>query len=145
MRPLARAPVLRRHPSADRLHGAVGTRGAGDERRRGPAAGRAGRMTATRRLREVALPSPRGPWTASLLGLLLEDSQGSPEVDTEVPPGLPDAVLEDDDLQLALYLCYELHYAELVGVAPEMEWDPLVLMLRGAMEQRFEQALRSLV
>ena len=32
-----------------------------------------------------------------------------------------------DDLQLALYLCYELHYRGFAGVAPAWEWDPGLL------------------
>jgi hypothetical protein len=53
--------------------------------------------------------------------------------------------LQDDDLQMALYLCYELHYAGLEGVDDRMEWSPLVLMLRAALETEFEAALRRLV
>ncbi len=45
---------------------------------------------------------------------------------------------------MALYLCYELHYAQIVGVAPEMEWSPLVLMFRAGLEAQFEAAVRSL-
>ena len=33
----------------------------------------------------------------------------------------------DEDLQLALYVAYELHYRGFEGVPPEMEWDPSVL------------------
>ena len=48
-----------------------------------------------------------------------------------------------DDLQLALHLCYELHYQGLPGVDPYWEWDPDLLRLRGAMERVFEDALRA--
>jgi hypothetical protein len=61
----------------------------------------------------------------------------------QIPPVAD--VLEDHDLQLALYLCYELHYAELDGVDPRLEWSPAVLSLRGVMEDEFEAALRLLV
>jgi Iron-containing redox enzyme len=53
--------------------------------------------------------------------------------------------VDDDDLQMALYLCYELHYAELRGVDDRMEWNPLVLMLRTTLEQEFESGLRILL
>src|SRR5438270_9167897 len=53
--------------------------------------------------------------------------------------------LDDDDLQMALYLCYELHYAGLVGVDESMEWSPLVLMFRAALEREFQDALDTLV
>jgi hypothetical protein len=53
--------------------------------------------------------------------------------------------LDDDDLQMALYLCYELHYSGLQGVDDRMEWSPLVLMFRAALESEFEAAIRALV
>jgi len=55
----------------------------------------------------------------------------------------PDAF--GDDLQLALYVAYELHYRGFTGVDPDKEWDPDVLTLRRELETRFEQALRDLV
>ena len=49
--------------------------------------------------------------------------------------------LADEDLQLALYLCYELHYRGLPGVADEWEWEPSLLALRRDLEACFEAAL----
>lgn len=48
-----------------------------------------------------------------------------------------------DDLQLALYLCYELHYRGIAGVSDRWEWDPALLDLRGELEARFRGALRA--
>ncbi|MFJ5264785.1 iron-containing redox enzyme family protein [Streptomyces sp. NPDC088387] len=48
-----------------------------------------------------------------------------------------------DDLQLALYLCYELHYRGFAGVDAGWEWDPGLLRLRAEMERRFLSALRT--
>ncbi|WP_326589748.1 iron-containing redox enzyme family protein [Streptomyces brevispora] len=48
-----------------------------------------------------------------------------------------------DDLQLALYICYELHYRGFAEVDPASEWDPALLEVRGALERRFESALRA--
>ncbi|WP_051837163.1 iron-containing redox enzyme family protein [Streptomyces sp. NRRL F-2580] len=48
-----------------------------------------------------------------------------------------------EDLQLALYLLYELHYRGFDGVDDEREWDPDLLRLRGALETRFLHALRT--
>jgi hypothetical protein len=48
-----------------------------------------------------------------------------------------------DDLQLALYLCYELHYRGFAGVAADREWDPELLRTRAALEHRFLTALRA--
>jgi hypothetical protein len=56
-----------------------------------------------------------------------------------------DDPLSDDDAQLALYLCYELHYRGFEGVDDEMEWDPHLLGIRAALEHAFEGALREAV
>jgi hypothetical protein len=59
----------------------------------------------------------------------------------------PNAVLKADpwgeDLQLALYLLYELHYRGFDGVEAEREWDPDLLRLRQCLETRFLHSLRS--
>lgn len=47
-----------------------------------------------------------------------------------------------DDLQLALYVLYELHYQGFEGVDDEREWDPELLEFRRALEQRFLESLR---
>lgn len=48
---------------------------------------------------------------------------------------------DDEDLQLALYLCYELHYRGLPGVDAEWEWEPTLLAVRRDLERRFEAEL----
>ena len=45
--------------------------------------------------------------------------------------------LADDDLQLALYLLYELHYRSFPGVHAGWEWNPELLRLRAALEEGF--------
>ena len=83
------------------------------------------------------LPSPRGETSALLL-----DSLGAAV--TALPGHVPAAVddpLRDEDLQLALYLCYELHYRGLPGVHPEWEWEPTLLAIRRRLERAFEEAL----
>ncbi len=52
-----------------------------------------------------------------------------------------DDPLRDDDLQLALYSCFELHYRGFAGVDPEWEWSPALLALRGLLEATFLAAL----
>ncbi|MCX4539376.1 iron-containing redox enzyme family protein [Streptomyces sp. NBC_01565] len=63
------------------------------------------------------------------------------------PEYAPGFVLKADpwgeDLQLALYLLYELHYRGFEGVEDEREWDPDLLRLRQAMEARLLHALRT--
>jgi hypothetical protein len=89
----------------------------------------------------ATLPSPRGFATAALLAALREPPHHLPPIPL---PGAPDP-LADEDLQLALYVCYELHYRGLPGVDERWEWSPSLLALRAALEQRFEAALREAV
>ena len=49
---------------------------------------------------------------------------------------------DDEDLQLALYLCYELHYRGLPEVDDRWEWEPSLLALRAGLEREFEASLR---
>jgi hypothetical protein len=87
------------------------------------------------------LPAARGATSEALLAALVRP----PHRLSPVP--LPQAgdPLADEDLQLALYLCYELHYRGLPGVDERWEWSPSLLALRAALEQRFEDALRAAV
>ena len=64
-----------------------------------------------------------------------------------LPPivGAPPEALEDEDLQLALYLCYELHYRGLPGVDDGWEWEPSLLALRRDLETCFVEALERTV
>jgi hypothetical protein len=49
--------------------------------------------------------------------------------------------LADEDLHLALYCCYELHYRNFEGVDERWEWDPVLLALRARLEAVFEAGL----
>jgi hypothetical protein len=53
--------------------------------------------------------------------------------------------LGDDDLQLALYCCYELHYRSFAGVDDAWEWDPALVAWRAHLEGAFGAALRAAV
>lgn len=46
------------------------------------------------------------------------------------------------DLQLALYMCYELHYRGFAGVDPTWEWNPALLHLRAELERAFLAGIR---
>jgi hypothetical protein len=83
------------------------------------------------------LPRPRGPVSAALLDVLAE----APGTLGRLAVPRPDDPLADEDLHLALYLCYELHYRGLPGVDERWEWDPGLLGVRAAMEKRFEDGL----
>jgi hypothetical protein len=83
------------------------------------------------------LPEPRGPLTAVLRHELCQAAQRLP------PIVLPETTepLADEDLQLALYLLYELHYRGFDGVDERWEWEPSALALRGVLEDIFEGGL----
>ena len=84
-----------------------------------------------------SLPSARGPVTELLLNRLVDEPGTLPRVE----PRPSDDPLSDEDLQLALYLCYELHYRGLPGVDERWEWEPSLLALRRDLERVFERAL----
>ena len=86
-----------------------------------------------------SLPGARGPLSTAVLARLTGHAAGGPP-DLEV-----DDALGDDDLHLALYLCYELHYRGFEGVDDASEWDPMLLALRASMEHAFESALRDAI
>jgi hypothetical protein len=83
------------------------------------------------------LPPPRG----AISKVLLETLPGERRTLPDIEPAAPRDPLADEDLQLSLYLCYELHYRGLPGVDERWEWEPTLLALRGALEEQFEQAL----
>jgi Iron-containing redox enzyme len=85
------------------------------------------------------LPEPRGPLSAAVISALCS---GIADIDP------PRAVRDGgdpygDDLQLALYCLYELHYRGFAGVPDDAEWDPALLAVRAAVEQEFLAALRA--
>ena len=101
----------------------------------------------------MRLPDPRGPISAGVLAAL---RAGRPEnalangsvaelrsaaAAAEIAVG----VLDDEDLQLALAVCYQLHYTSFDGVDDGWEWDPGLLTVRGALERRFADAIGALV
>jgi hypothetical protein len=83
------------------------------------------------------LPAPRGPVSAAVEEYLVGDGDLPRDED------VAGAGVYGDDLQLALYLCYELHYRGFAGVGPEREWDPDLLRVRAGLEHRFLSALRA--
>lgn len=78
------------------------------------------------------LPAARGPLTAWLfdgLGRSAHELKGEPGVDGA----------DEDDCQLALYCCYELHYGGFVGVDTDWEWEPSLLAFRRRLQARLER------
>ncbi|MCX4767319.1 iron-containing redox enzyme family protein [Streptomyces sp. NBC_01275] len=86
--------------------------------------------------REPALPSARGPISEAITEYLR--STGPPPDDKALFGADP----LGDDPQLALYMCYELHYRGFADVDADREWDPDLLRVRAALEQPFLGLLR---
>ncbi|ANZ43605.1 hypothetical protein BBK82_46605 [Lentzea guizhouensis] len=83
----------------------------------------------------MLLPSPRGPLSEAVVTAL----RGTPGDAV----GFTDADPYGEDLAIALYTLYELHYGGFDGVDPDWEWDPELLRLRARVERVFLDALRS--
>lgn len=91
---------------------------------------------------------PLSNWVVALLLSDLTDSIESPAEAAAAGEILVQGVgdpLADDDLQLALYLCYEMHYRSFLGVDPAWEWSPTLLALRAVLERVFLVALEKAV
>ncbi|MFI6512300.1 iron-containing redox enzyme family protein [Streptosporangium sp. NPDC050855] len=89
----------------------------------------------------MKLPTPRGPLTAFLF-----EELASPPRRFDPPSFSPQGpALYDEDLQLALFACYELHYRGFEEVDDEWEWNPSLLALRQDLEHLFEEGLRRTV
>jgi hypothetical protein len=92
-------------------------------------------------------PTARGNVSALLLEILAGDPAGA-RID-----GLPEAVegalaesgdiFFDDDLQLALFCLYELHYTGIDGAGDGWEWNPGLISVRQLIEAAFEERLRA--
>ncbi|WP_309082230.1 iron-containing redox enzyme family protein [Zhihengliuella sp.] len=110
----------------------------------------------------MKFPPVRGAVSSALLDVLASAPHGgaapthgtAPAAAGEPLRRLEDAVVgalagtaglvADDDVQLALYCLYELHYRGLDGVDPRWEWDPELLRVRAIIESAFEAELRRL-
>jgi Iron-containing redox enzyme len=93
----------------------------------------------------MRLPPARGRLSAWLVATL---TAADPAVQRHGPvPPSPGLVLDrpawhDDDLQLALWCCYELHYRGFEDVDDRWEWSPAVIGFRGMLEQRWLASLQ---
>jgi hypothetical protein len=93
------------------------------------------------------LPEPRGPLSTALFADLANGASLSPatHAQAERTAASSSDVLADDDLQLSLAVCYELHYRGFDGIDESWEWEPDLLRLRALLEHRHTEALRALV
>jgi len=91
----------------------------------------------------MELPRPRGPVSELLCRWLTSSSLDSAPMQAALTGALRDcAVVDDDDLQVALWVLYELHYQGFEGVDPGWEWRPETLAVRARIEEVFESELR---
>ncbi|MFE9768842.1 iron-containing redox enzyme family protein [Streptomyces sp. NPDC005808] len=88
------------------------------------------------RLHRPPLPAPRGSLSSAVITALHDGGAPPPQETADADP-------YGDDVQLALYVLYELHYQGFDGVDDSREWDPDLLALRRTLEQRFLSALRA--
>src|SRR3954453_2527612 len=88
-----------------------------------------------------ALPPPRGPLSEELIELLLEPAHPTGSIGGLFAAASADPVF-GEDLQLSLYLLYELHYRGFGEVDDRWEWQPQLLGVRATLEAAFETALR---
>lgn len=93
----------------------------------------------------VALPTARGPLSATVLSRLL-GSGDAPAHSLVVLAGQAiddaDDIVRDDDVQLALFALYASSYGSLAGLDAELEWDTGLLETRRHLEVAFERVLR---
>lgn len=95
-------------------------------------------MTPSGTAEHARLPESRGPLSNALIELLLREREVPPEIYEQATKADP----YGDDLQLALYVLYELHYRGFDGVDEEYEWAPEPLRLRATLEGAFLSTLR---
>jgi len=81
-------------------------------------------------------PDLRGPLSERVWALLHGDPAPQPGAVAVEDP------LSDDDLHLALFLSYEIHYRALETVDDRAEWSPALIAFREELELPFEVALR---
>ncbi|CAN5136435.1 iron-containing redox enzyme family protein [soil metagenome] len=85
------------------------------------------------------LPEPRGPLSKAVLDVLAGRRRSSDLSGRHDQAAASDPI--GDDLQLALYVCYELHYRSFMAVDDALEWDPDLLGFRAMLERPFLDAL----
>jgi hypothetical protein len=87
-----------------------------------------------------AVPPGRGPLSEFVIELLRRPPNAFRD-----PPPADRRDWAGDDLQLALYVCYELHYRSFAGVDERWEWHPDLLRFRAGLEEVFEAGVRAAV
>jgi hypothetical protein len=89
-------------------------------------------------MKQPQLPEPRGELSGDVVAAL----RGKPADRVYPMAHARTADPYGEDLQLALHVCYELHYRGFDAVESDWEWNPDLLRLRAVMENTFLGALR---
>lgn len=96
----------------------------------------------------MKIPETRGPISAGVIALLTGDGPADPADVAALHAHVAGRLSEledliDDDVQLALFCLYELHYGGLDGVDDRWEWHPGLIGIRHLLEGPFEAWLRA--
>src|ERR1700760_4865277 len=89
---------------------------------------------------EPQLPAAHGPLSMAVRCSLTELAPRQQL--TRIGASVGDSDPYGLDLQLALCMCYELHYRGFAGVDPTWEWNPDLLRLRAELELAFLAGVR---
>ena len=89
---------------------------------------------------QPVLPTPVGPISSAILDTLRHGRPALHARRLDIP------VLDADpyglDVQMSLYVCYELHYRGFAEVSARWEWNPALLHARARLEDAFLAAVR---
>lgn len=88
----------------------------------------------------MLLPPSRGPISSSIIQAL--QSRDPSWLECRPEPGPVDDPILDEDLQLSLWMCYELHYQGFEDTDPAWEWQPELIAVRRELEGRLLDGLR---
>jgi hypothetical protein len=83
----------------------------------------------------MKLPEPRGSLSGALITALASDPHDL---------AIGSTADSEEDLQLSLFVLYELSYRGWDGVSDDWEWHPGLIRVRGALEAAFLTSLRAL-
>ena len=90
----------------------------------------------------MQLPDPVGDLSHEVISTLARPAQDA--LFPLPPTSLSGDVLADDDVQLALWVLYELHFQGFDDVDPDWEWHPDAVRHLAGLERPFLAALRAL-
>lgn len=91
----------------------------------------------------MKLPRARGPLGSAVLAVLSGDQPLDEEAFVTGVSELSGDLLRSEDVQLTLWVLYELHYRGFDDAVCDLEWDPSLLGARRLLEERLLEQLRA--